>query len=579
MNIPRNEYPRPQLVRGEWINLNGEWDFEIDNAKVGEGKEFFKRNNLAEKIIVPFCPESSLSGINNKDFMNCVWYRRDIEISNTWTGKNIILHFGAVDYHAIVYVNGEKVGEHKGGYVSFSFDITKYLKESGNFIALCAYDDLRSCRQPSGKQSHLLDSFGCFYTRTTGIWQTVWMECVDKCYVKNIKIIPEIETPCIYANLELKGDFVGCSVSMDALWEGKNVGHASAKISANTVGININLSEKHLWSVGEGNLYDLKITIERDGYVYDEISSYFGLRNVCIDGMKFMLNGKSVFGRWVLDQGFYPDGIYTAPTDETLKNDIIYSMQLGFNGARLHEKIFEPRFLYWADKLGYLVWGEHANWGLDIFEMKQIENFLPEWMEAIERDFNHPSIIGWCPFNETWDQNGVKQYDMVLEMVYNVTKALDKTRPVIDTSGLFHVITDIFDVHDYEQDPEKFKTYYAKLADGIMQDMCERNPCWKDKQKYNGEPTFVSEYGGIRWSESEEGWGYGDAPKSKEEFIERYKGLTETLLNNPNMLGFCYTQLYDVEQETNGLMTYERKFKFDPEIIRKINEQKAAIED
>ena len=579
MNIPRSEYPRPQLVRKNWLNLNGEWDFEIDNSKVGEPKEFFKRNSLDGKITVPFCPESELSGVNNKDFMNCVWYRRDVEIPKEWNGKNVILHFGAVDYHAIVYVNGEKAGEHKGGYISFSFDITKYLKDSGNYITVCAYDDVRSGNQPAGKQSNLLNSYGCFYTRTTGIWQTVWMECVDKCYVKNVKMTPDIDTPSVYMDFDLKGEYVGSTVTVEAFWEGKSVGKAAVKTLSNTAGVNVELSEKHLWGVGEGNLYDVKITVEKDGAVCDEIESYFGLRTVCLDGMAFKLNGKSVFGRWVLDQGFYPDGIYTAPTDEALKNDIIYSMQLGFNGARLHEKIFEPRFLYWADKLGYLVWGEHANWGLDITEMGQIEHFLPEWVEAVERDYNHPSIIGWCPFNETWVMNGRKQYDMVLKMVYDVTKVIDKTRPVIDTSGNYHVAADIFDVHDYEQDPEKFEGYYSRINEGIIEDQVYRNPSQRCFQEYKGGPTFVSEYGGIRWAEGDEGWGYGNAPKTEEEFLDRYKRLTDILLDNPYMLGFCYTQLYDVEQEVNGLMTYDRKFKFDPEIIKKINERKAAIED
>ena len=306
------------------------------------------------------------------------------------------------------------------------------------------------------------------------------------------------------------------------------------------------------------------------------------MRSVALDGMKFKVNNEVVFGRWVLDQGFYPDGIYTAPTDEALKNDIMFSMQLGFNGARMHEKVFEARFLYHADKLGYLIWGEFANWGLDICTAGQLQHVLPQWVESMERDFNSPALIGWCPFNETWNwnMNGNRQCDAVLEIVYNMTKAMDGTRPVIDTSGNFHVITDIYDVHDYEQNPELFEGYYSEIEKGIITDQIERNPEWRNRQKYDGKlPVFVSEYGGIRWAENESaGWGYGNAPKTGEEFIERYRGLTEALLNNKNIMGFCYTQLYDVEQEVNGLMTYDRKFKFDPEIFRKINTQRAAIE-
>ena len=580
MNIPRNEYPRPQLVRADWTCLNGEWDFEIDNEKCGEEKEYFRREALDKKITVPFCPESELSGINNKDFMNCVWYRRNIEIPSEYKDKNVILHFGAVDYHAIVYVNGEKIGEHKGGYTPFCFDITTLLKESGNYITLCAYDDVRSHNQPSGKQSSKLHSHGCSYTRTTGIWQTVWMEYVDKCYVDFMKITANTDMPSAHIELDLKGEFIGCTVNITALWNGTKVGNASCTAYSNICDLDILLSEKHLWSVGEGNLYDLEISIEKDGIVLDKVSSYFGLRTVCLDGRAFKINGKTVFGRWVLDQGFYPDGIYTAPNDEALKNDILYSVQLGFNGARLHEKIFEPRFLYWADRLGYIVWGEHANWELDITEMGNIQHFLPEWIECLNRDINHPSIIGWCPFNETWDFEGRKQCDEIIREIYIVTKAIDRTRPVIDTSGNYHVLTDIFDVHDYENQPESFAAHYTHITDGIIEDTIYRDAQKRHRQQYDGKaPTFVSEYGGLAWGENHENaWGYGETAKNEDEFIKRYEGLTSALLDNQYMLGFCYTQLYDVEQEINGLMTYERKFKFDPDIFKKINSRKAAIE-
>lgn len=581
MSIPRNEYPRPQLVRNDWLNLNGEWQFETDNSKCGEEKAFFQRSHLNGRIVVPFCPESELSGINNKDFMECVWYRKDFEVPEEWKGKNILLHFGAVDYYAVVYVNGIKAGSHKGGYTPFCFDITAYLKESGNFITLCAYDDVRGHNQPSGKQSSRLRSHDCSYTRTTGIWQTVWLECVDRCYIEKISITTDIDTPSAHIKCSLAGDFSGCTINAEALWQGKTVGSAVRRVFSSLEEITLELSQKHLWEIGNGRLYDLKISVEKNGYVYDSVTSYFGLRSVCLDGRAFKINGKTVFGRWVLDQGFYPDGIYTAPNDDALKNDILYSMQLGFNGARLHEKIFEPRFLYWADRLGYMVWGEHANWELDITDMGQIEHFLPEWIEALERDMSHPSIIGWCPLNETWDFNDKKQCDALVRMVYRVTKSIDPTRPVIDASGHFHVETDIFDVHDYEQDVRAFASHYERITEGILEDSIYRNPALRHRQKYNGTaPTFVSEYGGIRWAADEtDGWGYGDEPKSEEEFLERYKGLTESLIDNPYMLGFCYTQLYDVEQEINGLMTYDRKFKFNPKIIYDINQKTAAIEE
>jgi beta-galactosidase/beta-glucuronidase len=571
MSIPRPEYPRPQLVRKQWLNLNGQWDFEIDNSQVGRAKKFNERKNLDQKITLPFCPESKLSGIGNVDYMNAVWYKRDLEIPKEWAGKRILLNFGAVDYHAVVYINGKYVGEHRGGYTPFTLDITDQLTESGNYVTVLAEDDVKSGNQPVGKQSQAYYSAGCSYTRTTGIWQTVFLEPVSSFYVKNFKLVPDVETVSASLTVQLNAYAVGCKVTVSASYEGKPMGSSSTVVQSMSASLSLPLAEKHLWEVGCGRLYDLTITVEKDGEMLDEVESYFGLRSVALTNQKFLLNGKSVFGRWVLDQGFYPDGIYTAPTDEALKADIEASQKLGFNGARLHQKIFEPRFLYWADKLGYLVWGEHGNWGIKTWDIGQIRNWLPEWMESVERDFNHPALIGWCPFNETWDNDGRRQSDDLIKLCWQVTKAMDPTRPVIDTSGNFHVgpYTDIYDIHDYDQDVEN---YTKRIGKGVFE-------TFKDRQKWYGQPFFVSEYGGIQWSMGKSGWGYGNAPKTEEEFIQRYKGLTEAMLNNPDCFAFCYTQLYDVEQEQNGLMTYDRKFKFDPKIFFDVNTQKAAIED
>lgn len=583
MNIPRNEYPRPGLVRENWINLNGIWDFEIDNAVCGKQKGFFERASLDGKITVPFCPESKLSGVCHTDFMNCVWYRKSFEIPEEWKGKRIILHFSAVDYKATVYVNCREVMTHSGGYTPFCADITDNLKECGNFITLCAEDYLRDHQQPSGKQSGKINSYGCFYTRTTGIWQTVWLEAVDDAHIKSIKFTPEISGGEIFAAVSTSPDAIGATLTLSTSFNGRETGSTSAVICSGDTMLGIKLSDLVLWDIGKGNLYDAVLTVEKDGKILDRVTSYFGMRSVAISKNSFLLNGRRVFGRWVLDQGYYPDGVYTAPSDDDLKNDIICSMKLGFNGARLHEKIFEPRFLYWADKLGYMVWGEHGNWGLDITDADALAAFLPEWLEAIERDYSHPSIIGWCPFNETWwcdpQTSGIgRQCDLVISTVYYTTKALDKTRPCIDTSGNYHVVTDIFDVHDYEQNPEKFYEYYKDADKGVVHDQVYRQS-GNERQTYRGEPLFMSEYGGIGWSVSGSGWGYGTAPETEEEFIERYRKLTDILLDNPAFFGFCYTQLYDVEQEENGLMTFDRKFKFDPGIFCEINSRKAKNED
>ncbi len=583
MNIPRPEHPKPQFMRDTWLNLNGAWEFCFDESLIGKEKGF-STMHFDKTITVPFCPESPLSGIGDTDFHNCVWYRKDIEIPAAWANKRIRLHFGAVDYAATVYVNGKEVGSHKGGYSSFVLDITDALEKENNFITVCAEDITRSDKQPSGKQSHKLEPFDCFYTRTTGIWQTVWLEAVPETYLKSAKYYPDIQNGGVSIRLTRAGYDTDVLCRATAYYEGVEMGCAETKLDCLAPELYIDLKETHLWEVGNGRLYDLKLELLKNGEITDTVSSYFGLRTVDLRKKAFCVNGKPVFGRWVLDQGFYPDGIYTAPTDKALEADVLNSLALGFNGARLHEKIFEERFMYHADKNGYLVWGEHANWGYVAHDMGTLNCFLPEWMEAIDRDFNHPSIIGWCPFNETWDfpmdtLGGIPQSVEVVQTIYNITKALDPTRPVIDTSGNYHCQNyDIYDVHDYEQDVEKFTENYAKTSEGIVNDQVARSPR-ANRQPYNGGQIFVSEYGGIRWCpENDAGWGYGNAPKTEQEFLDRYKGLTDVLLQNKDMMGFCYTQLYDVEQEVNGLLTYDRKFKFDPEIIKAINMQKAEIE-
>ena len=567
VQIPRKEYPRPQFERENWLNLNGEWAFEMDNGRSGEARGLYQEGAaLADKILVPFCPESELSGIGHKDFMYGVWYKRTVSLTEAQLGGRVILHFGAVDYHCKAYVNGVLAGEHKGGYVSFAFDVTVLLRPGANEITVYAEDNTRDRLIPSGKQSHEFKSFGCFYTRTTGIWQTVWMEFLPTEHIERVKYHPNIADGSVTVEAALcgTGDF-----KAEIFFADEKMGEYTAENTDGTLHFTVELKEKHLWEVGCGNLYDVRFT-----FGADKVKSYFGLREVRLDGHKFLINGKSVFQRLVLDQGFYPDGIYTAPSDEALENDIKLSLAVGFNGARLHEKIFEERFLYHADRLGYIVWGEFPNWGLDPSYADSIYGILPEWVEELQRDFNHPAIVGWCPYNETWDQEGRKQFDGALALVYQVTKAFDPTRPCIDTSGNFHVATDIFCVHDYEQDPDIFKDHYDKLmTEGKLFDNHE------ERQTYRGEATFVSEYGGIAWSQDESGWGYGNGPKTGEEFIDRFRRLTDALLDNREMFGLCYTQLTDVEQEQNGLYTYGRKPKFDPEIFRKILSRKAAIED
>lgn len=568
--VPRPEHPQPQMERTEWMNLNGEWDFEFDFGNSGIDRKLYQNTKLDRKITVPFCPESSLSGVGHKDFIRAVWYHRTFSLTRKQLCGRVLLHFGAVDYECKVWINGREAGTHKGGYSSFCFDITGLVLEGENHICVYAGDDTISGRQPRGKQSSKYESWGCDYTRTTGIWQTVWMEFVPECYIERLQYYPNISEGTLTVKAVTHGSG---TLSAQAFYEGRDCGNAKAEVCACGAVLTLVLRELHLWGPGAGNLYDLELS-----FGDDKVHSYFGMREIRVQGEKILINKKSVFQRLVLDQGFYPDGIYTAPTEEALRQDILLSLNAGFNGARLHQKVFEPRFLYHCDKLGYLVWGEQASWGLDISSQAGLKHFLPEWMEVLERDFNHPSIIGWCPFNETWDYNGRMQDNDLLSTVYHMTKLYDTTRPCIDTSGNYHVITDIYDLHDYEQNPEIFAASYEGFAQG--EELKDTHPHRQTPVK--GIPVFISEYGGIKWdveNKIEKSWGYGQGPETEDEFIQRYRALTDVLLDNPHMFGFCYTQLYDVEQEVNGLYTYGRKPKFDMTVFRKINSRKAAIEE
>ncbi len=580
MNFTVSNHPNPQFERKNTQILNGQWDFGFQKAKVGfkfsvnekRALEIRNKSEYTHKINVPFCVESELSGIQYKDFINLVWYKKVVQIKKD--GNRVFLCFGAADHLTTVLVNGQLAGRHKGGYTSFRFDITDLAVDGENEIFVLCEDDVKNQFVIRGKQSEWKKSHACDYTRTTGIWQTVFIEYVPTNYIKNFKIYPDHKNGLVTINFNLKGKE---NLTCEAFFDGKSVGKGTFIDASDNAVMQLKLDETHLWEVGNGQLYDLEITFGED-----KVYSYFGLRNVRLDGYKFLINEKSVFQRLVLDQGFYKKGIYTAPSDEDLMKDIELSMALGFNGARLHQKVFDPRFLYFCDKMGYIVWGEYANWGLDYSNPKSVDVFLNEWKEALERDFNHPAIIGWCPFNETWNYKGRPQYDPLLSTVYDFTKAVDNTRPCIDTSGNFHVKTDIFDLHDYSYDVEFFKKNYDRFMteDYLYQHVLVENG---GRQTYRGEPVFISEYGGIKWvsDKSIKSWGYGEDVKTPEEFADRYVGLTDVILSNYKMFGFCYTQLYDIEQEQNGLYTYDREKKFTDDIYQRIidiNTKVAEIE-
>ena len=570
--MQRPEYPRPQLVRDAWLNLNGAWEYRTDRGESGTDRKWFLPDaEFPETIQVPFCRESVLSGIGDTDFCNCVWYRKRVTLPDAWEGKRIVLHIGACDFETTLWVDGKEIGTHVGGFSAFSFDLTDALSGKEATLTLRVKDDVRSGRQALGKQSPRYGSYGCFYTRTTGIWQTVWLEAVEATHIVTTKYYPDIDAGTLTI-IATAANADGQTLTARASYKGAPMGEASTIVNGRQSIMTIKLTEVHLWEVGNGRLYDLELTLGNDS-----VKSYFGMRSIGIREGILYLNHKPVFQRLVLDQGFYPDGIFTAPSEQALIDDITRSMACGFNGARLHQKVFEPLFLYHCDRLGYIVWGEHGNWGLNISSAEAWRTFLPEWLDIVERDFNHPAIIGWCPLNETQ----ANQDPMFVRYLAASTRSADPTRLFIEASGWRHVdgVADIVDVHDYCQDPEKLAATYEPLKEGKPVPIFLIKSQNREEMNY---PTFVSEYGGIHWNADDvkgDSWGYGTSPKSPEEFINRFKGLTEAILNHPKMGGLCYTQLTDVEQEQNGLYTYDRRTKFDPAIFHAILTQKAAIEE
>ncbi|MFM7322029.1 MAG: glycoside hydrolase family 2 protein [Armatimonadota bacterium] len=593
MSIPRSEYPRPQFVRSEWHCLNGEWEFETDSGDSGLERGVRDRS-LSGTIQVPFCPESRLSGVENTDFLTAVWYRRTVTIPAEWSGRSVLLHFHAVDYDATVCVNGVEVGRHRGGFTPFACDLRGVASPGDTAVIVVRARDTRDLPQPRGKQSTRHGSYACFYTRTTGIWQSVWMEPVPEVALRRPRITPDVAGRAFHLELPLSANRPGHRVRARLADDSGTISSAEVRADldlAPRLSLSAPADRVRLWEPGNPCLVDIELEIvDAEERVVDRATAYAGLRSVSIDGRKVRINGKAVFQRLVLDQGYWPESVMTAPSDAELVADIERSLAAGFNGARLHQKVFEERFLFHADRLGYLVWGEFGDWGCsgngpDWDHQQPGASYIVQWLEAMERDYSHPSIVGWCPLNETYQVPGdrIVQLDDVTRGMFLATKAMDTSRPVLDTSGYAHRVpeSDIYDSHDYEQDVEKFRANQAGLADGKP----FINKGWDGKETnigYRGQPYFCSEFGGIWWNPAafanRESWGYGERVTSLEEWHARFQGLCDVLLDDPEMFGYCYTQLTDIWPEENGIYTFDRQPKFDLERLRAVQCRPAASE-
>jgi len=574
-------HPNPQLAREGYIILDGEWDFELDNDMTGFSRGLVK-GELNGKINVPFCPESVLSGVAHTDFIRACWYKKSFFITSEQLFKRVFINFGAVDYEAKIYINGCYAGGHRGGQTPFSIDISSLITEGENTVTVYVEDDINA-NVPSGKQSKREQSYGCFYSRITGIWQTVYLEFTPKAYIESIIFTADIDNSSITVTATVNSPG---NLKAEVFYKEKLVGSANVEI-AYRQSFTVSLSEKHLWEAGDGRLYDVVLT-----FGDDIVKSYFGLRSTVYEDGAFKLNGKIVFQRFVLDQGYYPKGLYTVPSKAEIEKDIDLAIELGFNGARLHQKVFDPYYLYYADKKGFMVWGEFPSWGVRYSDLDAIGAVMGEWREAVARDINHPSVITWCPLNETWEElddvNKVRDVRFV-EAMYDFTKTLDASRPCVDVSGGYHCNrTDLFDFHDYNG-YAVLKARFGKLEkDGTLD--FDHLYTSGEPFTYKNQALNLSEYGGASFSKtdktsdghSDKGdvWGYR-AVSDESAFVDDYIKQTSLLLNCGKLSGFCYTQLYDIEQEQNGLLYYDRKPKFNKESILKIaacNKTQAKIE-
>jgi beta-galactosidase/beta-glucuronidase len=547
----RRDYPRPHAIRKEWKSLNGLWEFAFDDANRGRTEGWMAGQSLPERILVPWTFEAALSGIGKGDEIHeYVWYRRTWDIPPTWRRKRVRLHLGAVDWESSVWVNGVEVGTHRGGYTPFSFDITDALKpDNPQEVVVAVYDPAdpqQGAYQPKGKQ---LGSQGIWYTRTTGIWQSVWLEPVHPTHIATFSLEPNTELTgwllhLVVANPECTTLLVNISRNRKAVC-------TVEEKTSETVTLPLPVAHPELWSPENPALYDISLILKQNGHVVDEIQTYGALRSVGIHNGRIMLNDKPYFLKAVLDQGFWPEGIYTAPTEEALRYDVEMTRAFGFNTARKHVKVEDPRWYYWCDRLGLLVAQDMpSSHNLSTPEAKK--NFSHEWQQVVAALRMHPCVILWIPFNENWGEPGAFQDEIV-----DLTRAEDPSRPIIDASGwIQRDKTDIIDIHDYGNDLKKHA-----IPDPTR-------------------PKWIGEYGGIAlpveghtWAD---GWGY-QTVNSPEELLEKYQFLTSQINGAPGLSGYCYTQLTDVEQELNGLMTYDRIPKAAPEQFAEINRGEIAL--
>ena len=587
-NIPRPEHPRPDFMRDTFHNLNGVWEFAFDDGNIGLAEGWYKPEHKLDKTItVPFCYQSAASGIGPTDEIHPImWYRRSFTVPAEMLGRNILLKFGAVDFEATVYINGHAVGGHRGGYTPFELDITPFLVDGENDLRVRVVD-MPDPIQPRGKQYWKQGLYACLYTSSSGIWQTVYLEATSDLRLDYVHVTPDVDRGL--ASVEILLNRVPdreVTLVLDVTLNGKKIRKVTASTVNRNVTVLVDMDTRDtfhpvaLWSPGHPALYDLRVQLLDGDTQLDRVDTYFGMRKVEVrDGVVY-LNNIRIYQRLILDQGYWPDTMITPPSDEAIREDLEWTKKFGFNGARKHQKIEDPRYYYWADKMGVLVWGELPS--AFAFTDETVENLSSTMQAFIRRDFNHPSIIAWVPLNESWGTPQIvsnKRQQSTASMLYYLTKAADGTRICSGNDGWEQAHTDICGLHDYTGSKEMLEKHFAD-RDFIEKQTCDGRRAYADGYVPTGKEAFmVTEYGGIAFANiglqgeigGMETWGYNGKESDEESFFKRYEGCTETVLNIPFCQGYCYTQLTDIMQEINGLLTPDRKPKMDVERVRKLN--------
>ena len=582
-STPRADYPRPQLVRASWTCLNGTWQF----ARAGQTPQTQWDTPSAvpwhETITVPFAPETAASGIGSTDFHPVCWYRRTFPTPALARTQRLLLHFGAVDYAATVWVNGTVVMQHEGGYTPFSADITDALVPgNAQTIVVRADDDPADLAKPRGKQDWQREPHRIWYPRTTGIWQSVWLEPVNATHIGSVSWTANLEHYEIGLDASVVGPWRDGAQLQVTLQIGDRVlandtytviaGEVARRIALSDPGIDDYRNEV-LWSPDRPTLITANLTLRNtSGVILDAVESYTALRSVMVQGDRFLLNGRPLDLRLVLDQGYWPDSGLTAPSDDAFRRDVELAKAMGFNGVRKHQKIEDPRFFYWADHLGLLVWEEMPS--AYRFTKLSVQRLVREWQHAMERDRSHPCIVAWVPFNESWgvpDLPNIAAQREYVRAMYHLTKTLDSDRPVIGNDGWESVATDIIGIHDYDGDTERIARRYA-ASENIPNIFKRERPGGRilalDPLGDTNAPIMLTEFGGISLAPPGEAgaWGYSDA-RGAEALRDQYTRLLNTVRPLALFAGFCYTQFTDTYQETNGLLTMEREPKFPIEEI------------